>query len=204
MSNVIHSLTQHFSNLPGLGPKSAGRIVYYLLRRPASRTHELGELLLTLHRAVQPCSLCFAYEEIASGATTCRRCADTRRDKTVLCVVAESQDIAVIESSKGFYGMYHVLGGLLNPLEGITGSDITVNELRSRVETSTDLKEVVLALDATMEGETTLLYIKKLLAPYVERGLVVSRLARGLPTNASIQYADDLTLEDALKGRKAL
>jgi recombination protein RecR len=191
----IQQLISLFSRLPGLGPKSAERLVFYLLD---NHTDELKAALAGLNGQIKLCHLCnnYAVQEL------CNICSDKKRDHSVLAVIARPQDLAALERSHEFNGLYHILGNLLTPLEGITADDINIKGLESRIKNQeSGIKEVILAFDGTIEGESTALYIKKRLEP---TGIKITRLARGLPVGADLEYADEVTLRDALKNRQIL
>jgi recombination protein RecR len=191
----ITNLVAAFARLPGVGPKTALRYVYYLLKQPKADLHVMARALLELGERIQTCSTCFTYTERA----LCEQCADTRRDVSMLCVVEEPRDISTIEATGVYHGLYHVLGGTLSPIEGITPETLRVRELVLRIQ-SGGTTEVILALSPTTQGETTILYLTKLLSPHVQ----VTRLARGLPMGATLEFADEITLGDALKGRRKI
>lgn len=194
-----------FSRLPGIGPKGANRIIVWLLKASPATAEELSQALHTVHQSIIKCSLCYRYidrtEPDEQGR--CIICRNPNRENTIVCVVAESVDSQIIEETKAFHGQYHVLGGLLDPLEGITADELTIASLITRLERD-HAKELILAFNEDMRGETTALYLKKVLTPFVQQGLVISRLARGLPKSALIEYADPATLTDALKGRRSV
>lgn len=191
----ISNLVAAFSRLPGVGPKTALRYVYYLLKQPKADVHLMARSLLELGEKIQVCPRCYTFTE----HSLCVHCSDQKRDRRMICVVEEPRDISTIESTSAFHGFYHVLGGTLNPIEGITPNAIRIRELISRIKEEKTVEEVILALSPTTQGEITILYLTKLLIPL---NLNVSRLARGLPLGATIEFADEVTLGDALKGRK--
>ncbi len=194
-----------FSRLPGIGPKGANRIIVWLLKASPTTAEELSQALHTLHQSIIKCSLCYRYidrtEPDALGR--CVICRNPNREHTIVCVVAESVDSQIIEETKAFQGRYHVLGGLLDPLEGVTADDLTIASLVTRLERD-HVKELIFAFNEDMRGETTALYLKSILSTLSKQGLVISRLARGLPKSALIEYADPMTLADALKGRRSV
>jgi len=191
----VQELIRLFSRLPGLGPKSAERLVFYLLD---NHTEELKTALTGLNGQIKQCRLCGNY----SVQDLCDICSDKKRDHSVLAVIAHPQDLAALERSHEFNGLYHILGNLLTPLEGITADDINIKSLESRIRNrKSEIKEVILAFDGTIEGESTALYIKKLLR---NLGIKITRLARGLPVGADLEYADEVTLRDALRNRQTL
>lgn len=193
----IVNLVAAFSRLPGVGPKTALRYVFYLLKQPKADLSVMARALIELGEKIQVCGQCFTYSE----RTDCEICTDPKRDPTVICVVEESRDIATIEATNVFQGLYHVLGGTLNPIEGMTPDVIRIKEITDRVEANTNIQEIILALSPTIHGETTMMYLQKQLARHGRR---VSRLARGLPVGATLEFADEVTLGDALKGRRGI
>lgn len=193
----IQNAAAAFSRLPGVGPKTALRYVFYLLRQPKADIESVARSLLTLADRIRVCGRCFTY---TAGADLCEICSDPRRDKTVLCVVEEPRDISTMEATDAFKGHYHVLGGTLNPIEGITADVLRVRELEDRLAADPGIKEVILAFSPNVQGETTIMFLGKRLAAL---GRSVTRLARGLPMGATIEYADEITLGDALKGRRS-
>ena len=195
--NALDKLVALFSKLPGLGKKSAGRLVYHILDTDPSYAKTLAAELNGLHEAIKRCSRCGSFTE----SDPCSICSDSSRDQTVLCVVERAQDVRVIDESREFRGRFHVLCGLIAPLEGINPGDLTISQLCSRIEEE-GVKEVILALNPTIEGDTTALYIQKylkekLLLPQLE----ISRLASGLPVGGDLEYADRLTLSRSFRGR---
>lgn len=193
---ALERLIREFTKLPGIGPKTAERLVYYLLKQPKEELESLAESLRQVKAEVVVCQQCFRL----SDQNPCLICADQKRDKTILCVVAESQNIPVIEKTGAFNGLYHVLGGLISPLEGITPDKLKITELEQRLKAN-GIKEVILALNLDLDGETTSLYLAKLIKPL---GIKVTRLARGLPMGADLEFADEITLESALSGRREI
>jgi len=193
----ISNLVAAFSRLPGVGPKTALRYVFYLLKQPAHDLDVMARALTQLGERIKTCPRCYTYTEM----DMCRTCQDPKRDPSVLCVVEESRDIATIEATGQFNGFYHVLGGTLNPIEGMTADVIRFRELRARLESEPHVTEIILALSPTTAGETTIMFLQKQLAPL---GRSFTRLARGLPLGATLEFADEVTLGDALKGRKSI
>ncbi|MCX6714931.1 MAG: recombination mediator RecR [Candidatus Uhrbacteria bacterium] len=191
----ITNLVAAFSRLPGVGPKTALRYVYYMLKQPKADLHVMARALLEIGEKIQTCPTCFTYTE----KPLCEQCVDSRRDKAILCVVEEPRDISTIEATGFYRGFYHVLGGTLSPIEGITPDALRIRELVGRIQAG-GVSEVILALSPTTQGETTILYLTKLLSPHVQ----VTRLARGLPMGATLEFADEVTLGDALRGRRKL
>ena len=192
----IQNAAAALSRLPGVGPKTALRYVFYLLKQPKSDIESMARALIVLSERIQTCKKCFTY---TAGSDLCEICSDARRDTSVLCVVEESRDIATMESTDAYKGLYLVLGGTLNPIEGITPDVLRVRELVERVKTDATVKEIILAFSPHLQGETTIFYLAKQLALF---GRTVTRLARGLPVGAAIEYADEVTLGDALTGRR--
>jgi len=193
----ISNLVAAFARLPGVGPKTALRYVFYLLQQPNSDLEVMARALIQLGERIHVCRLCFTYTE----RETCEICLDSKRNPSQLCVVEEARDISTIESTGMYQGFYHVLGGNLNPIEGITPDTIRYRELQQRLEKNVSLQEVILALSPTVQGEATMLFLQKQLSP---QGRVITRLARGLPLGATLEFADEITLGDALKGRKQM
>ena len=191
----IQQLMAAFSRLPGVGPKTALRYVYHVLKQPSTEADLMARALQQLHSRTRLCPECFAYTE----TETCEICHTSSRDRGLLCVVEESRDIATIESTDVYKGLYHVLGGLLNPMDGVTAETLRVRELLEHVRASSALTEIILALPSTIQGETTSLYLIKRLSEFPVR---ITRLARGLPVGASLEYADDVTLGSAIQGRQ--
>ncbi|MBU1038775.1 recombination mediator RecR [Patescibacteria group bacterium] len=199
MSPTPHALEQllkEFSQLPGIGPKTAERLVYYLLKKPKNNLLNFAASLKKVHAEVGTCSVCFRFAD----QNPCQICTDSKRDHHIICVVAASQNIPALEKTHAFHGLYHVLGGLINPLEGITPDQIRFKELINRLKTN-GVQEVILALNPDINGETTNLYLSQMIKPLK---IKVTRLARGLPMGADLEYADEITLENALKERREL
>ena len=191
-SNAIDRLTSLFSRLPGLGKKSAGRLVYHILDADPHYACALGEELLVFHQAIKRCSCCGSYTE----SDPCAICSDTGRD-ALMCVVERAQDVRVIEESKEFRGRFHVLGGVIAPLEGVNPENLAIGELIARVRRE-EIREVILAMNPTVEGDTTALYIQKVLK---DTGVTITRLASGLPVGGDLEYTDRLTLSRSFRGR---
>jgi recombination protein RecR len=194
----ITNITAAFARLPGVGPKTALRYVFYLLRQPKTDLEVMARALIQLGERTGICARCFSYTH---QTNLCEICADTKRDQNLLCVVEESRDISTIESTGSYNGLYHVLGGTLNPIEGITPDTLRINELSERIKNQNSIQEIILALSPTSYGQTTILYLQKQLAPFKRK---LTALARGLPIGATLEYADEVTLGDALKGRREL
>jgi recombination protein RecR len=192
----IEELIAQLGTLPGVGPKTAERYAFALLKRGRGERQRLADSIVAAGDSLRPCSLCRNYTE----ADPCAVCADPKRDRDAICVVANEQDLLTIEHTGEYRGLYHILGGTLSPSDGITPDALTVRELDDRVRRERPT-EVILALDPTIEGETTMLYLARLLAP---SGVRLTRLARGLPIGSELGYADEITLTDALRGRREM
>ncbi|MBI4133524.1 recombination protein RecR [Candidatus Uhrbacteria bacterium] len=197
LPDPIRALAQLFKELPGVGPKTALRFVFALLREPREKSERLARALLSLHAHIKTCATCGVF----TSHNPCATCKDPKRDPRILCVVAESRDIATIESTGEYSGRYFVLGGLLSPLEGSTPDTLRVTELADRLSAHPEIKEVVLAFSPDLRGESTILFLVKRLQGYPVK---LTRLARGLPLGADLEYADEVTLADALKGRREI
>lgn len=190
----IARLIEAFHRLPGIGPKSAQRLAYHILRVPQQEAEALASAVLDVKQRIRLCSLCMNITE----QDPCRFCSDPRRDPSLLCVVEQPLDVAAIERSGGFHGRYHVLHGVLNPMEGVGPDDLRLRELLARLGDGT-VAEVIMATNPSLEGEATAMYASRLIGPL---GVRVTRLARGLPSGADLEYTDDLTLSRALEGRQ--
>ncbi len=193
---VLDRLIQDLSRLPGVGKKSAVRMAYYLLQSDRSYTDDLLRHITEMRERVRPCSVCGNYTE----EDPCGICRDQSRDRRVVCVVEQPQDVAVLESTKEYQGLYHVLNGTISPIDGIGAEDLNIASLRRRVQDES-IEEVILATNPTVEGDTTALYLVKLLE---QDGIKSTRLALGLPVGGDLEYADRLTIARALKGRTDL
>jgi len=192
----IQDLIDELSRLPGIGPKSAHRLAFYIVKAPAEDARRLSEALVAAKDKVRFCTECFAVSE----GDRCRVCRDPGRDPTVICVVEESKDQAAIEKAGVIKGRYHVLGGAISPLEGIGPDDLRVQELLDRVQRD-GVQEVILATNPNLEGNATAMYVAALLRP---SGVRVTRLASGLPVGGDLEYADEVTLGQALEGRREM
>ncbi len=180
------------SRLPGIGRKSAQRLVFHLLKTSKPEVQSLAEALIAIKEKIRSCSVCFNITE----ADPCPICKSEKRDRSIVCVVEEANDLLAIEKTGEYRGLYHVLGGALSPLEGIGPDDLHIRELLTRLNGSTD--EVILATNPNTEGEATALYLERLIKPLAMR---VTRIARGLPVGSDLEYADAMTLTRALEGR---
>ena len=196
IAGPVQALINEFSKLPTVGPKTAARLVFYLLNRPRGDAQSLADAIVALKDRVRLCSVCFSITE----EDPCAICTDERRDPALLCVVAEAKDIYAIERTNAFRGTYHVLGGLISPMDGIGPTQLRVSELLERLQ-GEQRREVVIATNPNAEGEATALYLSRLIAP---SGISVTRLAYGLPIGGDLDYADEVTLAKALEGRRAL
>ena len=193
-ADAINRLIQEFNKLPGIGPKSAQRITYYLLRAPGELTRSLAEAILSLKQKVTFCSVCFNVTE----SDPCAICRNSERDNNKICIVEQPQDILAIEHTGIYKGLYHVLHGAISPTEGVGTEDIRINELLNRLQDS-PVEEIILATNTNLEGEQTALYLSQVISPL---GIRVTRLARGLPFGTELEYADDVTLTRAIEGRQ--
>jgi recombination protein RecR len=193
-SGAVARLIQELNKLPGIGPKSAQRLAYNLLRAPEEQSRMLAEAILALKQQTRLCSVCFNITD----ADPCPVCRDPHRDKTEICIVEQPQDILALEHTKTYHGLYHVLHGAISPTEGVGADDIRVKELMGRLRDGS-VTEIILATNPNLEGETTAMYLNKLISPL---GIKVTRLARGLPFGTELEYADDVTLTRAIEGRQ--
>ncbi|MDD4873477.1 MAG: recombination mediator RecR [Dehalococcoidales bacterium] len=193
-ADSVNRLIQEFAKLPGIGPKSAQRLTYHLLRAPKEQVLALAEAMESLKNNTRLCSACFNIAD----ADFCPICRNNLRDITSICVVEQPQDILALEHSGIYKGLYHVLHGAISPTDGIGVNDIKIDELIERLKNA-KVDEVILATNPTLEGEQTAMYISKIIAPI---GIKVTRLARGLPFGTELEYADDVTLSRAIEGRQ--
>jgi recombination protein RecR len=194
--SAIDDLTTELARLPGIGRKTAQRLTYHLLKQSADQSRRLAQALVTLVDTVRECSRCHNLTE----AEFCSLCTDARRDGTLVCVVEDAADIAAIERAAEFRGRYHVLGGRLSPLDGVGPDDLTIAGLLSRVPED-GITEVILATNPSLEGEATALYVQRQLSPL---GVRVTRIARGLPVGGDLEYADGVTIAQALQARREM
>jgi recombination protein RecR len=191
---AITKLIQELNKLPGIGPKSAQRIAYYLLRSDELQNQALAEAILQVQQKTKLCSICFNIAE----TDICLICSSDNRDKTKICIVEQPQDIQSLEHTRKYNGLYHVLHGALSPGDGIKPDDLRIKELMNRLKDGI-VAEIILATNTNLEGEQTALYLHRLISPL---GIKVTRLARGLPFGTELEYADDITLSRALEGRQ--
>lgn len=199
--NAIDELTDSFSRLPGIGKKSAQRIVNHLLSVDDSECRIFSERLKVLHEKIKPCSICGMWTE----NDPCYVCSDALRERNVICVVEQSQDVSVIEAYREFRGTYHVLGGLIKPLEGIGPDKLRISALVSRIQKSPEVNEIIVATNPTVEGDTTALYLNKIITEtFTDRPIKVTRLATGIPVGGDLEYIDKRTLSLSFRGRVQL
>jgi recombination protein RecR len=191
---VVQELIDELGRLPGVGPKSAQRIAFYLLQTEDDLAERLAKVLIEVKERVRFCDICGNVSE----QDRCNICRDVRRDQTLICVVEESKDVQAIERTREFRGLYHVLGGAISPIEGIGPDQLRIKELMSRLS-NPDIKEVILATDPNLEGEATATYLSRMLSTM---GIPVTRLASGLPVGGDLEYADEVTLGRAFSGRR--
>ena len=192
----IAALIEHFQKFPSVGPKSAQRMAFYLLRMPIGEIEKFAQAMIDAKRNTKTCEICFNI----SSESPCEICSSSKRDRSIICVIAETKDLIAIEKTNEYKGLYHVLQGLISPLDGIGADDIRVKELLSRL-TAEEVQEIILALPPSVEGEATSLYLTKLIKPF---GIRVSRIAFGLPVGADLEYADEITLARAIEGRREI
>ncbi len=192
----IAALIEHFQKFPSVGPKSAQRMAFYLLRMPLTEVEKFAQSMIDAKQNTRTCEICFNM----SSSSPCEICSSPQRDKSTICVVAETKDLIAIEKTNEYKGLYHVLQGLISPMDGIGADDIRIKELLNRL-TDEKVKEVILALSPSVEGEATSLYLSKLIKPF---GVKISRIAFGLPVGADLEYADEITIAKALEGRREL
>ncbi len=192
----VARLIDELNKLPGIGPKSAARLAFYMLKSPKEQAQALAEAILEMKERIVFCSVCFNITE----QDPCAICEDSSRDRTKICVVEEPLDVIAIERTNDFKGLYHVLHGALNYMEGVTPQQLKIDELLKRTENK-EVEEVILATNATTEGDATAMYINRLLA---KQGVRTTRIARGLPMGGDLEYADEVTLSRALEGRREM
>lgn len=196
MSDPIRRLVEEFSKLPGIGEKSATRLVYHLVQRPKRELQDFARALVDVSENVQLCPLCM---DISSSDGPCPRCSDHNRGDSIICVVSSPTDVAAIDRGAVYSGRFHVLHGVLSPLDGVGPDDIRIKELLERIQKAEKpIREVILATAATVEGEATAMYLAKLLKPL---GVKASRIASGIPVGGELEYTDRATIARALDGR---
>ena len=196
VAGPVAALINEFSKLPTIGPKTAARLVFHLLNKPRADAESLADAIIALKDRVRLCSRCFSITE----EDPCSICGDPRRDARLLCVVAEAKDIYALERTSAYNGRYHVLGGLISPMDGIGPAQLRVKELIERIGAN-GFEEVIVATNPNAEGEATALYLSRLVGPL---GVLVTRLAYGLPIGGDLDYADEVTLAKAIEGRRTL
>lgn len=196
-SKSIKDLIDQFAKLPGIGPKTAQRLVFYLLKQPKEHLEAFGQSLEKIKDVVKVCIKCQNFAE----TNPCDICSNTRRSSQVICIVSKPQDLSQLERIGDYQGVYHVLGGLIDPLEGITPENLNIKNLVQRIKNDGAV-EIIFALNSDMPGETTVLYLTKLLKQF--KNLKLTRLAQGLPSGSDLEYADEVTLSKALKGRREI
>jgi recombination protein RecR len=189
-------LIEEFQKLPGIGPKSAQRMAFHLLKMPMEEVRQFSNALIEAKEKIKYCKVCFNM----SSQDPCEICSCTQRDVETICVVAETKDLIALEKTKEYRGKYHVLQGLISPLDGIGPEDLRIRELLERAGQE-EIKEIILAINPSVEGEATSLYLAKLLKPF---GIKVTRIAFGLPVGGDLEYADEVTLARALEGRREI
>jgi len=192
----IAKLIDSFSRLPGVGPKTAARLAFYVLRMKEEDVMNFAKALVNVKRNLLYCSVCCNITD----TDPCRVCSDKQRDRSVICVVQEARDLVAMERTKEFHGMYHVLQGAISPMEGIGPDDIRVAELLRRLADD-EVQELILATNPNIEGEATAMYLSRLVKPFQ---IKVTRIAHGLPVGGDLEYADEVTLSKALEGRREL
>ncbi|MBE7706103.1 MAG: recombination protein RecR [Cyanobacteria bacterium SIG30] len=192
----LAKLIEYFQKLPSIGPKSAQRMALHLLKMPYGEVEKFAQAMIEAKTTIKYCDICFNM----SSENPCEICSNPKRNHDVICIVAETKDLIAIEKTNEFQGVYHVLQGLISPMDGIGADDIRIKELLKRVHEN-EIKEIILALSPSVEGEATSMYLSKLLKPF---GVKVSRIAFGIPLGSELEYADELTLIKALEGRHTL
>lgn len=193
MVDSIEKLIEEFSKFPGIGKKTAQRMAFFVLKQRKEEAEALAQSILDVKSKVSYCSVCFNITE----HDPCSICKGEKRDRSIVCVVEEANDVAALEKTNQYKGLYHVLGGVLSPLDGVGPEDLKVKELLSRLK-NRQIKEVIIATNPSTEGEATAIYLSKLIKPL---GVKVTRIARGLPAGGDLEYADRTTLANALEGR---
>ena len=192
----LAKLIEQLERLPGLGPKSAQRIAFHILSMPTEQVDDLADTITTASSRIHECRTCCNLTE----SEECPICGDPTRDRSTICVVGDPRDVLAIERTREYRGLYHVLHGNLSPMDGITPEKLRIKELLHRV-TENEITEVIMANNSTVEGETTAMYLSKLLGPF---GISVTRLAYGLPVGADLEYADEVTLRHSIEGRSRM
>jgi len=192
----LNELISQFERLPGIGKKTAQRLAYSILEQPPERAEKFAEALVNARRKIHFCKVCQSFTDLE----VCAICDDLRRDKTVICVVAEPKDVMAFERTREYNGVYHVLHGVISPLDGVTPEQLRIKELMARLSDG-EVKEIIMATNPTVEGEATASYLSRLIKPM---GIKVTRLAYGIPVGGELEYADEFTLARALEGRNEI
>lgn len=192
----IAALIEQFQKFPSVGPKSAQRMAFHLLKMPKSEVEKFALSIIEAKENTFACDVCFNM----SSTNPCEICKSSTRDRSTICVVSETKDLIAIEKTNEFFGLYHVLQGLISPIDGVGAEDVRIKELLHRLTTD-EVKEIILALSPSVEGEATSLYLNKLIKPF---GIKITRIAFGLPVGADLEYADEITLAKALEGRREI
>jgi recombination protein RecR len=196
-SQLIENAVEEFSRLPGIGKKTALRLALYLLKQEPSQTSELAHAIVDLRNNIKYCEICFNI----SDKEMCNICTSSRRDHSIICLVEDTRDVLAIENTSQYNGLYHILGGIISPIEGIGPDELNISELVERVSSqNSEVKEVIFGLSPTMEGDTTAFYISKKLKPL---GIKTSTIARGIPIGGELEYADEITLGRSIVTRTA-
>lgn len=190
----LSKLIDEFQRFPGVGPKSAQRMAYFILNMQSNQVYSLAQAIIECKEKVKPCSMCF----YLSALNPCEICTGPKRDIKSICVVADSKDVIAVEKTREYKGLYHVLKGLISPIANQGPDDLTINQLMVKLQTS-QIEEIILAINPTIEGDTTVLYLNRLLKPL---SIKVTRIAFGLPVGSDLELADDITLARALEGRR--
>lgn len=192
-ANSVAKLIEELAKLPGIGPKTAQRLAFHILKGTKEDAYKLAKAIVTAKEKVIYCSVCCNLTDVK----TCNICSNINRDKSIICVVEDSRDVAALERTKDFKGLYHVLHGYISPMEGIGPEQLKIKELLERLQKE-EVKEIVIATNSSVEGEATALYLAKLIKPL---GIRVTRIAQGIPAGGDIEYADEVTLSRAFLGR---
>ena len=197
--NPIQNLIRQFSGFPGIGAKTAEKFVFYLLKKPRDEFVEFIKTAVELRNKIVVCEQCRNFTE----KSPCEICSDANRNRSILCVVAAPQNMRAIESSEKFNGIYHILNGTIDQLNGITPDKLNIKQLVMRLKKE-NIKEIILAFNPDIQGESTIIYLKKILKPFSDIGIKITCLARGLPMGADLEYTDEITIANAIEGRKNL
>lgn len=196
--SLIDQLSKEFSRFPGIGPKTAIRLVYHLMKRPREEAFRLSQAVRDLAEKIRPCRQCGNYSE----GELCEICSDPRRDRSLICVVEEAYEVGAIERTGQYRGSFHVLGGHLSPLDGIGPENLNISRLLERISSAGEtVSELIMATNASVEGEATAVYLENVVRPL---GLRVTRLARGIPVGSDLEYVDGTTIAEALSGRREM